>query len=163
MRGNGHCYGRAAVDRRSAIAEISVAQAIEDKSQAPIKSFGGSKGAKIAYMPPATEFNYYIAIGEGVKDEAAKRGITTFMLASQSGADINGQMGMIQDVINQKVAAIILSTHDEHAAAPLVNKRWRRVSRSSSSIPISRASRPQFMRSLVIRNAAERTKKASMR
>jgi ribose transport system substrate-binding protein len=95
---------------------------LKTESQAPIKGFGGSKGAKIAYMPPATEFNYYIAIGEGVKDEAAKHGITTFMLAPQSGADINGQMGMIQDVINQKVAAIILSTHDEHAAAPLVKQ-----------------------------------------
>lgn len=91
-------------------------------AQAPIKDFKGSKGARIAYMPPATEFNYYIAIGEGIKDEAAKRGIETFMLAPQSGADINGQMGMLQDVISQGVNAIILSTHDEHAAAPLVKR-----------------------------------------
>jgi ribose transport system substrate-binding protein len=73
-------------------------------------------------MPPATEFNYYIAIGEGIKAEAAKRGISTFMLAPQSGADINGQMGMIQDVITQGVQAIIIHTHDEHAAAPLIKK-----------------------------------------
>jgi len=92
------------------------------ESQAPSKGFSGSKGAKIAYMPPATESNYYIAIGEGVKEAAAKRGINTFMLAPQSNADINGQMGMIQDVINQKVSAIIMSTHDEHAAAPLVKQ-----------------------------------------
>jgi ribose transport system substrate-binding protein len=91
-------------------------------AQAPIKGFPGSKGAKIAYMPPATEFNYYIAIGEGIKAEAAKRGISTFMLAPQSGADINGQMGMIQDVITQGVQAIIIHTHDEHAAAPLIKK-----------------------------------------
>lgn len=91
-------------------------------AQAPIKDFKGSKGARIAYMPPATEFNYYIAIGEGIKDDAAKRGIGTFMLAPQSGADINGQMGMLQDVITQGVKAIILSTHDEHAAAPLVKR-----------------------------------------
>ena len=110
---------------------------LKPAAQAPIKGFSGSKGAKIAYMPPATEFNYYIAIGEGIKDEAAKRGITTFMLAPQSGADINGQMGMIQDVINQKVAAIILSTHDEHAAAPLIKQAVARASRSSSSIPTS--------------------------
>lgn len=95
---------------------------LKPEAQASIKGFKGSKGARIAYMPPATEFNYYIAIGEGIKEAAAKRGITTFMLAPQSGADINGQMGMIQDVINQKVAAIILSTHDEHAAAPLVKQ-----------------------------------------
>ena len=95
---------------------------LKAEAQAPIKGFKGSKGAKIAYMPPATEFNYYIAIGEGIKDAAAKVGIETFMLAPQNGDDINGQMGMIQDVINQKVSAIILSTHDEHAAAPLVKQ-----------------------------------------
>jgi ribose transport system substrate-binding protein len=95
---------------------------LKAEAQAQVKGFKGAKGAKIAYMPPATEFNYYMAIGEGIKDAAAKRGIDTFMLAPQSGADINGQMGMIQDVINQGVAAIILSTHDEHAAAPLVKR-----------------------------------------
>src|SRR5215213_11039180 len=73
-------------------------------------------------MPPATEFNYYIAIGEGIKADAGKAGIETFMLAPQSGADINGQMGMIQDVISQGVNAIILSTHDENAAAPLIKR-----------------------------------------
>ena len=73
-------------------------------------------------MPPATEFNYYIAIGEGIKAAAAEAGVEIFMLAPQSGADINGQMGMIQDVITQDVDAIILSTHDEAAAAPLVKQ-----------------------------------------
>lgn len=95
---------------------------LQASAQAPIKSFKGSKEAHIAYMPPATEFNYYIAIGEGIKKEAAKRGIDTFLLAPQSGADINGQMGMLQDVITRGVDAIILSTHDEHAAAPLVKR-----------------------------------------
>jgi ribose transport system substrate-binding protein len=76
----------------------------------------------IAYMPPATEFDYYIAIGQGVKDEAAKLGADTFMLAPQSGSDIAGQMGMIQDVITRGVDAIILSTHDEAAATPLVER-----------------------------------------
>ena len=80
------------------------------------------KPPRIAYMPPATEFNYYIAIGEGVKARAKDLGASTFMLAPQSGNDINGQMGMIQDVISQRVAGIILSTHDEHAAAPLVKR-----------------------------------------
>lgn len=80
------------------------------------------KSARIAYMPPATEFNYYIAIGEGVKARAGDLQASTFMLAPQSGNDINGQMGMIQDVISQGVAGIILSTHDEHAAAPLVKR-----------------------------------------
>ena len=79
-----------------------------------------AKTLRVAYMPPATEFNYYIAIGEGIKDLAQETGVDTFMLAPQSGADINGQMGMLQDVISQKVDAIIISTHDENAAAPLL-------------------------------------------
>jgi ribose transport system substrate-binding protein len=73
-------------------------------------------------MPPATEFNYYIAIGEGIKKKAEELGVETFMLAPQSGSDIAGQMGMIQDVLTQGVDAIILSTHDENAAAPLVEQ-----------------------------------------
>lgn len=77
---------------------------------------------RIAYMPPATEFNYYMAIGEGIKVFAEELGAESFMLAPQSGADINGQMGMLQDVISQQVDAIILSTHDEAAAAPLVKQ-----------------------------------------
>lgn len=78
--------------------------------------------ARIAYMPPATEFNYYIAIGEGIKARAADLKVETFMLAPQSGSDIATQMKMIQDAITQNVDAIILSTHDEKAAAPLVKQ-----------------------------------------
>jgi ribose transport system substrate-binding protein len=92
-------------------------------SQASCAALGFDGGTPtVAYMPPATEFNYYMAIGEGVKAEAASLGAETFMLAPQSGADIAGQMGMIQDVITQDVDAIILSTHDEAAAAPLVER-----------------------------------------
>jgi ribose transport system substrate-binding protein len=93
-------------------------------AQAACSGLAYQPGAKprIAYMPPATEFPYYMAIGEGIKALAATAGVDSFMLAPQSGADINGQMGMIQDVIIQEVDAIILSTHDEGAAAPLVKR-----------------------------------------
>jgi len=93
-------------------------------AQAPFDNVGhkGSSPIRVAYMPPATEFNYYIAIGEGIKGLAKEKRVEAFMLAPQSGADINGQMGMLQDVISQDVDAIILSTHDEHAAAPLVKR-----------------------------------------
>ena len=77
---------------------------------------------KIAYMPPATEFNYYMAIGAGIKALAGEKGVETFMLAPQSGSDIATQMKMLQDVTTQDVDAIILSTHDENAAAPLVKQ-----------------------------------------
>jgi ribose transport system substrate-binding protein len=95
---------------------------LAEGAQAAIAAMDTSDGIRIAYMPPATEFAYYIAIGEGIKAAAAANGAEVFMLAPQSGADINGQMGMIQDVITQGVDAIILSTHDEAAAAPLVTR-----------------------------------------
>ncbi len=77
---------------------------------------------RLVYMPPATEFNYYMAIGAGIKSLAEELNVEYSMLAPQSGADINGQMNMLQDVITQDVDAIILSTHDENAAAPLVKQ-----------------------------------------
>jgi ribose transport system substrate-binding protein len=96
---------------------------LTEGAQAPIVAAEpNGETYRIAYMPAATEFNYYIAIGEGIKTVAAERGAEVFMLAPQSGADINGQMGMIQDVLTQDVDAIIFSTHDEFAAAPLIQK-----------------------------------------
>jgi ribose transport system substrate-binding protein len=93
----------------------------EAKASCSDVKFNGGKPT-IAYMPPATEFPYYIAIGEGIKAKAPQLGASTFMLAPQSGSDIEGQMGMIQDVLTRNVDAIILSTHDEQAAAPLVKQ-----------------------------------------
>jgi ribose transport system substrate-binding protein len=95
---------------------------LQEGAQADTSALKNDGQITIAYLPPATEFNYYIAIGEGIKTEAAKAGVEVFMLAPQSGADINGQMGMIQDVITRDVDAMILSTHDEAAAAPLVKQ-----------------------------------------
>jgi hypothetical protein len=91
-------------------ADYAAPQPLKEGAQADIKALKNDGKIRIAYMPPATEFNYYIAIGEGIKAEAAAAGVDTFMLAPQSGSDINGQMGMIQDVITQDVDAIILST-----------------------------------------------------
>lgn len=92
-------------------------------AQAPISGITPKNDTfRIAYMPPATEFNYYISVGEGIKAVGAEAGVDVFMLAPQSGADINGQMGMIQDVLTQEVDAIIFGTHDEFAAAPLIKQ-----------------------------------------
>jgi ribose transport system substrate-binding protein len=103
-------------------ADYPAPQPLAQGSQADNSKLTKSDKVVIAYMPPATEFNYYIAIGEGIKAAAKNANVETFMLAPQSGADINGQMGMIQDAITKNVNAIILSTHDEAAAAPLVKK-----------------------------------------
>jgi ribose transport system substrate-binding protein len=101
---------------------VAYPEAVAINAQASFDGLKSDGDLVIAYMPPATEFNYYMAIGEGIAIQGAAMGIETFMLAPQSGADINGQMSMLQDVIGQGVNAIILSTHDENAAAPLVEQ-----------------------------------------
>jgi ribose transport system substrate-binding protein len=95
-----------------------------NKAQASCEdvAYDGSGTSRVAYMPPGTEFPYYLAIGEGIEAKAAELEVETFMLAPQSGSDIEGQIGMLQDVLTQGVDAIILSTHDEKAAAPLVRQ-----------------------------------------
>jgi ribose transport system substrate-binding protein len=77
--------------------------------------------ATVAYMPPATEFPYYIAIEKGIEKRAAELGHETFTLAPLSD-DVETQMGMLQDVLVREVDAVVLSTHDEQAAAPLVRQ-----------------------------------------
>ncbi len=99
---------------------VEYPEAVAINAQAGFDGLKSEGDIVIAYMPPATEFNYYMAIGEGIASHGEALGVETFMLAPQSGADINGQMSMLQDVIGQGVNAIILSTHDENAAAPLV-------------------------------------------
>ena len=92
------------------------------EAQASFDNLSKDGDYKVVYMPPATEFNYYMAIGAGIEAQAKELGIDYSLLAPQSGSDINGQMSMLQDVIGQDVDMIILSTHDENAAAPLVKQ-----------------------------------------
>ena len=84
-------------------------------------AFKPGNKAKVAYMPPTTN-PYYNAIGEGVKAKGAELGVDVITLAATNDADIAGQMKMLQDVATQGVDAIILSTHDENAAEPLVKQ-----------------------------------------
>lgn len=76
----------------------------------------------IAFMPAGTEFPYIMAVGEGIKATAAEMGANVVTLAPQSGSDIHGQIGMLQDAISQKVDVILLNAHDDDAAGPLVKQ-----------------------------------------
>jgi ribose transport system substrate-binding protein len=95
---------------------------LTDKAKAPCSDLPdrGDK-PRIAYVPPSSVFNYYLAIGEGIKARAAEHGASTFMLAPPKD-DVSAQLGMIQDVLTQDVDAIIMNTHDQNAAAPLVQR-----------------------------------------
>ena len=84
-------------------------------------SYKAGTKARVAYMPPTTN-PYYTAIGEGVKARAAELGVEVFVLAPTDQMDIASQMKMLQDVPTQGANAIILSTHDENAAGPLVKR-----------------------------------------
>jgi ribose transport system substrate-binding protein len=104
---------------------VAVGAATEAKLNCD-KTKGQARGATIAYMPPGLEFAYYIAIEKGLEQKAKQIGYKTFTLAPQSGADIEGQVGMLQDVLTRDVDGIILSSHDEKAAAPLVKRATKK-------------------------------------
>lgn len=73
----------------------------------------------IAYLPPATEFNFYLDVWKGISAAAAETKNNAFQLAPQTDNPPE-QMKMLKKVIKQGVDAIILSTHDEKSAAPLI-------------------------------------------
>ena len=79
----------------------------------------GASDLEIAYLPPATEFNYYLAIGAGIEALAEANGIEYSLVAPATDNPAE-QVGMIQDVTTRGVDMIIMSTHDPGAAAPVV-------------------------------------------
>lgn len=99
--------------------------ALNDGAQAATGTIANSvDGITIAYLPMGTEFNYHIALGEGIKSVADTRDdVDSFLLSPYSGSDLAGQMGMLQDVTaRDDVDAIILISFDESALAPLVEE-----------------------------------------
>lgn len=73
----------------------------------------------VAYLPPSSSFNYYLAIGKGIEATAQGVGAEYFMLAPTED-NVSQQIGMIQDATTRGVDAIIMNTHDQDAAAPVV-------------------------------------------
>jgi ribose transport system substrate-binding protein len=77
--------------------------------------------ARIAYMPPVIN-PYYGAIEQGAKAQADALGVEMVTFSPSGDSDIAGQMKQLQDVATQGFDAVILSTHDENAAGPLVKR-----------------------------------------
>lgn len=102
--------GEPAADEEETVARASCAAV----------AFDGDS-ATVAYMPPATEFPYYVAIEKGIEARAGELGHEVFTLAPLED-NVEAQMGMLQDVLLRDADAVILSTHDEQAAAPLVRQ-----------------------------------------
>jgi len=90
-------------------------------SQAPMDNLE-MDSMHVIYMPPGLEFPIYMAIGAGIEDRATELGFTFQTLAPTLGADVVGQLAMLQDAIFMNPDVIFLATHDEHGAAPLVEQ-----------------------------------------
>lgn len=96
-------------------------QPLKAGAQAPLERVKFAGGTPtIAYLPMGTEFNYHLALYEGIKTVP---GIKHLMLSPYSAADQAGQMGMLQDVTSRKdIDAILIISFDEHSLAPLIRK-----------------------------------------
>jgi ribose transport system substrate-binding protein len=77
---------------------------------------------QIAFLPPASTQGIYQPIGAGIRTVAESSGAIVTEMAPQDGTDTYAQAGMIQDAINRGVDAIIITTPDEHAAAPILKR-----------------------------------------
>lgn len=103
--------------------EYSAPQSLIGGSQASIPPMTSRKGPiQIAFLPPASTLNFYQPIGAGIRTVAKTAGAVVTELAPQDGTDTYAQAGMIQDAISRGVDAIIITTHDEHAAAPILKR-----------------------------------------
>lgn len=103
--------------------EYAAPQSLISGSQAPMSPMTNRKGPiQIAFLPPASTLNFYQPIGAGIRTVAKSAGAVVTELAPQDGTDTYAQAGMIQDAISRGVDAIIITTHDEHAAAPILKR-----------------------------------------
>lgn len=120
------------LDSGSALAAVQYAapQPLMAGSQAPMPTPRTDAAAaratkhalRIAFLPPASTLNFYRPVGEGLRAVAKSAGAIVTELAPQDGTDTYAQAGMIQDAISRGVDAIIITTHDEHAAAPVLKR-----------------------------------------
>jgi len=114
-----------AVQAQDDMCEYAAPTPLAEGAQAAISTISNDvDGINIAFLPMGTEFNYHVALGEGIKQVADTRDdVEMFLLSPYSGSDLAGQMGMLQDVTSRAdVDAIVLISFDEAALAPLVEE-----------------------------------------
>lgn len=95
-------------------------------SQAPMPTQSKQTGIRVAFLPPASTLNFYRPVSAGIRAVAKASNATVTELAPQDGTDTYAQAGMIQDAISRGTDAIIITTHDEHAAAPVLKRAVNR-------------------------------------
>lgn len=110
-----------------ACAALGAPEPLAEGAQASTDTIAYKDGKMtLAYLPMGTEFNFHVALNEGIEDLTKASDtdqLDSFMLSPYSGSDQAGQMGMLQDVTaRQDVSAIILISFDEKSLAPLVEE-----------------------------------------
>lgn len=118
-------FGGVAATAAAAECDYPAPTALSDGAQAPLSTLAPpDDGITIAYLPMGTEFNYHVALGEGIASVAEGHDdVDWFLLSPYSGSDLAGQMGMLADVTARPdVDAIVLISFDESALAPLVTE-----------------------------------------
>jgi ribose transport system substrate-binding protein len=111
----------AALPAAAAGVEYPAPQPLLNASQALMPQPHADKHAlRVAFLPPASTLSFYRPLGAGLRAVAKSSGSVITELAPQDSTDTYAQAGMIQDAISRGVDAIIITTHDEHAAAPVL-------------------------------------------
>ena len=102
------------------------APTIDLETQASFDNVPQKTGAlTVAFLPPATRYNFYLSVGEGIQQVALAGGHTYLMRAPQDPTKHEVQADMIQEMITRKVDAIILATEGppaQEADAPYVKQ-----------------------------------------
>lgn len=94
--------------------------------QAPFKSnFKRKKSISIAYLPPATEYNFYLELGKALQTEAQKNHSDFQMKAPQNGQDWQQHVAMIDEMVKKGVDVIVFSSflpQTENALIPIIKQ-----------------------------------------
>lgn len=78
---------------------------------------------KVVYLPPATEYNFYLELGGALQQSLQAAGHEYQLRSPQRGRDYLTQVRMLEDAVRSGADAIVISTltpQAEQAAAPLL-------------------------------------------
>lgn len=93
--------------------------------QAAFTKLPTKKIITIAYLPPATEYNFYLKLGEKIQQHAKTHKFNFVLKAPQSGTDWQKHVQMIKTMVENKVEVIIYSSflpQTEAAIAPYIQQ-----------------------------------------
>jgi ribose transport system substrate-binding protein len=82
---------------------------------------GSFEGKKIAFAPKTLNNPYFVAVGEAIKSEAAKYGMTVVSAAPPAETDVDQQVSIVENYIQMKVDAILTVPCDKTALVKTIN------------------------------------------